>query len=106
VPGMFVSVRATISTETNALLLPQRAVTEMQGRYLIGVVGADNKVSIKPVTAGVRVGSDWVISGDVKAGDKVVAEGMQKVRDGTLVNPVPFGEKSAGGTPTAPVRTP
>jgi membrane fusion protein (multidrug efflux system) len=106
VPGMFVRVRATIKTQTNALLVPQRAVTEMQGRYLIAFVGADNKVSVRPVTAGERVGSDWVISGDIKAGDKVVAEGIQKVRDGTLVNPVPFGEKSPGGTPTAPVKIP
>jgi membrane fusion protein (multidrug efflux system) len=103
---MFVSVRATISTLTNALLVPQRVVTEMQGNYLVALVGADNKVTIRPVTAGDRVGSDWVSSGDVKAGDKVIAEGTQKVRDGTLVNPVPFGEKSAGGTPTAPVKTP
>jgi membrane fusion protein (multidrug efflux system) len=107
VPGMFVSVRATISTLTNALLVPQRVVTEMQGKYLIAVVGADNKVNIRPVTAGERVGSDWVISGDVKAGDKVVAAGTQKVRDGTLVNPTPFAEKSsAADTPTPPEKTP
>jgi membrane fusion protein, multidrug efflux system len=102
VPGMFVSVRALISTQTNALLVPQRAVTEMQGKYLVAVVGADNKVAIKPVTTGVQVGQEWVIAGDVKPGDRVVAEGVQKVRDGVAVNPVPFAEKTAAAAPASP----
>jgi len=92
---MFVGVRAKIGTLTNALLVPQRAVTEMQGRYLIAVVGADNKVTIRPVSTGERVKQDWVIAGNVKPGDRVVAEGIQKVRDGAVVNPVPFVEKVA-----------
>jgi membrane fusion protein, multidrug efflux system len=95
VPGMFVSVRALIGTVTNALLVPQRAVTEMQGRYLVAVVGSDNKVGIRPVTTGERPGQEWVIMGNVKVGDRVVAEGIQKVRDGVVVNPVPFAEKIA-----------
>jgi membrane fusion protein (multidrug efflux system) len=99
VPGMFVSVRALVDTEKNALLVPQRSLTEMQGRYLVAIVGADNKVVIKPVTTGERVGEEWVISGDVKVGDRVVAEGVQKVREGTVVNPVPFAEKTAMTTP-------
>ena len=81
VPGMFVRVRALLDTEKNALLVPQRAVADMQGRYLIAVVGADNKVSIRPVTAGERSGEQWVITGTLKAGDRVVAEGIQKVRE-------------------------
>jgi membrane fusion protein (multidrug efflux system) len=101
VPGMFVSVRALLKTEKGALLVPQRAVTEMQGRYLIAIVGSDNKVSIRPVTAGERVGPEWVISGEIKAGDRVVAEGVQKVREGAQVNPVPFGEKTASAAPAA-----
>ena len=104
VPGMFVRVRALLDTQKNALLVPQRAVTDMQGRYLIAVVGADNKVSIRPVSAGERFGQQWVIKGDVKAGDRVVAEGIQKVRDGVVVNPVPFVEKTATASrsPRAP----
>jgi membrane fusion protein (multidrug efflux system) len=98
VPGMFVSLRALLNTEKGALLVPQRAVTEMQGRYLVAVVGGDNKVSIRPVTTGERVGQEWVISGEVKAGDHVVAEGIQKVRDGAQVKPVPFAEKTAAVT--------
>ncbi|MEJ0091201.1 MAG: efflux RND transporter periplasmic adaptor subunit [Limisphaerales bacterium] len=93
VPGMFVNVRALMDTDKGALLVPQSAVLDMQGRYLIAVVGQDNKVSIRPVTAGQTVGKQWVINGNVKAGDRVVAEGVQKVRDGAEVNPVPFVEK-------------
>ena len=87
-PGMFVRVRALMDTDKGALLVPQSAVLNMQGRYLIAVVGADNKVSIKPVTSGETIGEQWVIKGDVKAGDRVVAEGVQKVRDGAVVTPV------------------
>jgi membrane fusion protein (multidrug efflux system) len=95
VPGMFVRVKAQLGVEKDALLVPQRVVTDMQGRYLIAIVGADRKVTIKPVQAGERVGANWVIKGDVKAGDQVVAEGIQKVREGVTVNPVPFAEKTA-----------
>jgi membrane fusion protein (multidrug efflux system) len=95
VPGMFVSVRALMKTDKGALLVPQRALSEMQGRYLLAVVGADNKINIRPVTTGERVGQEWVITGEVKAGDRVVAEGVQKVREGAQVNPVPFTEKLA-----------
>jgi membrane fusion protein (multidrug efflux system) len=94
VPGMFVRVRAQIGTLKDALLVPQRAVAELQGRKLIALVGADNKVKIVPITTGVVDGEKWVVSGPFKAGDKVVAEGIQKVRDGSTVNPVPFGSKA------------
>lgn len=103
VPGMFVRVRAKLETLQGALLVPQRAVTDMQGRSLIAVIGADNKISIRPVDAIEQVGSEWVVKGNLKAGDKVVAEGVQKVRDGVVVTPVPFAEKtaSAAGAPAA-----
>jgi membrane fusion protein (multidrug efflux system) len=94
-PGMFVRVRALLDTETNALLVPQKAVADMQGRNLVAVVGADNKVSIRPVSVGEQVGQQWVIRGPVKAGDRVVAEGIQKVRQDAIVNPVPLGEKTS-----------
>ncbi|HEX3856732.1 MAG TPA: efflux RND transporter periplasmic adaptor subunit [Verrucomicrobiae bacterium] len=101
-PGMFVRVRALLDTEKGALLVPQAAVMDMQGRYLIAVVGADNKVSIRPVTAGETIGEQWVIKGDIKPGDRVIAEGVQKVRDGMEVKPVPYAGDIAG-MPTAPV---
>jgi membrane fusion protein, multidrug efflux system len=91
VPGMFVRVRAQIGVNTGALVVPQRAVAELQGRKLVAVVGADNKVSILPVNTGDTFGEMWVVTGPLKPGDKVVAEGIQKVRDGATVNPVPFG---------------
>ena len=99
VPGMFVRVRALIDTDKNALVVPQRAVTDMQDRYLIAVVDADNKVTIGPVEVGERVGQEWVIKGNLKAGDKVVAEGIQKVRNGIVVKPAPFAAKTTTATP-------
>jgi membrane fusion protein (multidrug efflux system) len=100
-PGMFVRVRALLDTEKGALLVPQSAVMDMQGRYLIAVVDADNKVSIRPVTAGETIGEQWVIKGDIKPGDRVIAEGVQKVRDGMEVKPVPYAGDIAG-MPAAP----
>ena len=70
----------------------------MQGQYLVAVVGEDHKVSIRPVEAGEHIGQQWVIKGKVKAGDRVVAEGIQKVRDGSTVNPVPFAGNAAATT--------
>ena len=90
VPGMFARVRALLETEKNALVVPQRAVTEMQGRYLIAVVGAGQQG--QHPAGGHRAsgwGPEWVIKGKVKAGDRVVAEGIQKVREGGVVSPVP-----------------
>ena len=95
VPGMFVRVRALLETLKGALLVPQRAVTDLQGRSLVAVVGADNKVNIRPVQTVERSGPNWVVKGELKAGDRVVAEGVQKVRDGTPVTAVPSGAKIA-----------
>ena len=69
--------------------MPQRAVTEIQGRYLIAVVGADNKVELRPVVPGERIGSEWVIMKGLKAGEVIVVEGTQKVRPGSPVVPRP-----------------
>lgn len=105
VPGMFVTVRALMDTLTNALVIPQRAVTDLQGRSLIAVVGADNKIGIRPVEPGVQFGQLWVVTGNLKPGDKVVAEGIQKVRDGVTVNPVPFGSAKAAADLTGGAKT-
>jgi membrane fusion protein, multidrug efflux system len=99
VPGMFVRVRAQIGVTQNALVVPQRAVAELQGRKLIAVVGADNKISIRPIQTGATDGEWWVIQGPVKAGEKVVVEGLQKLREDIVVNPTPF-------TPSAPAVAP
>jgi len=89
-PGQYGRIRATMSVQKGALLVPQRAVTEIQGKYLLAVVGADNKVAIRPVTVGERIGSDWIIASGLQPGEKVIAEGTQKVKDGSMVNPKPF----------------
>jgi len=95
-PGQFGRVRATIAVKQGALVVPQRAVTELQGSYQIAVVNKDDKVEIRPVKVGARVGMMWVIEGGVVAGEKVVAEGLQKVRDGVAVKPVPFQPPAKG----------
>ncbi len=89
-PGGYGKVRAVIRLQRDALLVPQRAVTELQGGYQVAVVGSDDKVRIRPVTVGDRVGSEWVIAEGLKPGERVVAEGVQKVREGAQVNPKPF----------------
>ncbi len=89
-PGMFSRVRAEIGIRKAAPVIPQRAVSEIQGRYLVAVVSPENKVAIKPVKVGQWFGQLWVIDEGLKAGEKVVAEGTQKVRDGMVVSPKPF----------------
>jgi membrane fusion protein (multidrug efflux system) len=103
-PGQFVKVRAQMKVRKGALLVPQRSVTELQGKYLVAVVGADNKVAIRPVQVAERIGSDWIISSGLKPGEKVVAEGTQKVKEGSTVNPKPFeaGAESKPETPPKP----
>jgi membrane fusion protein (multidrug efflux system) len=90
-PGQFARVRALINVKKNALLVPQRAVTELQGTYQVAVVGPDNKVDIRPVKAAERVDLLWVIDEGLKPGERVVVEGIQKVRQGMPVTPKPFG---------------
>ena len=96
-PGGYGKVRAVIRLQQNALVVPQRAVSELQGGYQVAVVGPDNKVSIKTVTVGDRVGNEWVIPDGLKPGEKVIAEGIQKVRPGAQVNPKPFSAQQAKG---------
>jgi len=93
-PGQYGRVRAVTSTREGALLVPQRAVTELQGSYQVAVVGRDNKVEVRTVKVGDRAEAMWIIEDGLKPGDTVVAEGTQKVRPGVVVNPKPFG--SAG----------
>jgi membrane fusion protein (multidrug efflux system) len=93
-PGGYAKVRAVIRLQPNALLVPQRAVSELQGGYQVAVVDGDNKVTIRTVTVGDRVGNQWVIADGLNPGDRIVAEGVQKVRTGAHVIPKPY----AGGT--------
>jgi membrane fusion protein, multidrug efflux system len=89
-PGQFAKVRAVTDMRKGALLVPQRAVAEIQGRYLVAVIGPHNKVDIRPVQVAEQVGSDWIIAKGLKPGEKVVAEGIQKVKQGQVVAPKPY----------------
>jgi membrane fusion protein (multidrug efflux system) len=94
-PGGYGKVRAVIRVQQGALLVPQRAVSELQGGYQVAIVDGENKVNIRTVTVGDRVGSEWVIADGLKPGERVVAEGVQKVRPGMLVNPKPYAAEPA-----------
>jgi RND family efflux transporter, MFP subunit len=89
-PGQFARIRALTQTKQGALLVPQRSVTELQGGHQIAVVTADNKVEIRPVKVGERTGNLWVVEEGLKAGERVVAEGLQKVKTGMTVTPKAF----------------
>jgi membrane fusion protein, multidrug efflux system len=91
-PGMFSRVRAEMEVLKGALLVPQQAVIDVQGKNLVAVVGPENKVAMKPVKVGETFGQLRVIPEGLQAGEKVVSEGIQKVREGMVVNP-----KAAGG---------
>jgi RND family efflux transporter MFP subunit len=95
-PGGYGKVRAVIRLQKDALLVPQRAVSELQGGYQVAVVDGNNKVSIRTVGVGDRVGSEWVISEGLNRGEKIVVEGVQKLRAGATVNPKPFVAQAKG----------
>jgi RND family efflux transporter MFP subunit len=84
-PGQYGRVRFVSYIRPAALLVPQKAVTELQGMYQVAVVGSDNKVSVRTVSVGERTGSLWIIEEGVKPGERVVVEGVQKVREGMPV---------------------
>jgi membrane fusion protein (multidrug efflux system) len=86
-PGQFGRVRFISYTKTGALLVPQKAVVELQGSYQVAVVGNDNKVSLRTVSVGERTGAMWIIDEGLKPGERVVVEGVQKVRDSMPVKP-------------------
>ncbi len=89
-PGGYAKIRAVLRTEPGALLVPQRAVSELQGGYQVAVLDAENKVTVRTVTVGPQVDRRWMIASGLNPGDRVVAEGVQKVRTGVRVNPKPF----------------
>ena len=84
-PGQFGKVRFVPDSVQNALVVPQEAVTELQGNFQVAVVDQNNKVSIRPVKTGARIGAMWQITDGLKPGDKVVVQGVQKAREGSTV---------------------
>jgi len=93
-PGGYGKVRAVIRIEHDGLLVPQRAVSELQGTYQVAVVDAENKISIRPIKVGDRIDSEWIITEGLTRGETVVAEGVQKVRAGNVVKPKPFAAEA------------
>jgi RND family efflux transporter MFP subunit len=89
-PGQYGKVRAVIRTAKGALLVPQAAVADLQGSYRVSVVGQDNKIAIRSVKVGERVGTRWIIQDGLKPGERVVAQGQQTLRPGTIVEPKPY----------------
>jgi RND family efflux transporter MFP subunit len=95
-PGGYGKVRTAYRIQEDALLVPQRAVSELQGGYQVAVLDRENKVGIRTVRVGDRIGSQWIISEGLKRGERVVVEGVQKVRAGMQVNPKPFAAETSG----------
>ncbi len=98
-PGFFARARVVAQTLKDAVLVPQRCISEVQGSYQLGIVGADGKAEIRPVKVGARVGMDWVISSGLRAGEKVVVEGLQKIKAGMPVAAKPWTPPPAAGSP-------
>jgi membrane fusion protein (multidrug efflux system) len=89
-PGQYGQVRAKTETHHGAILVPQRAVAELQGTYQVATVGETNSIHLKTVQVGEQVGNDWLINKGLEPGERIVAEGAQKVKEGTVVNPQPY----------------
>jgi membrane fusion protein (multidrug efflux system) len=100
-PGQFARIHVKFDIRKGALLVPQRAVTELQGSYHLTVVGDDNVAHVRPIKIGERSGSMWIIESGLKTGDRVVVEGTQKAKEGAHVVPKPYQEpkkaEPAGG---------
>jgi membrane fusion protein, multidrug efflux system len=94
-PGQYGRIRAVTETFKSALVIPQRAVSELQGIYQVGVVGADNKVTIKSVKLGPQFGDMWVVESGLEPGENVIVDGLQRVRSGMTVAPTLYKDTQA-----------
>jgi len=94
-PGGFGSVSTVTGVQQGALLVPQRAVTELQGGYMVALVDHNNKAMLRPVKMGQKIGTWWIVDDGLKAGDRVIAEGTQQVQEGMRVNPKPYQENAS-----------
>jgi membrane fusion protein (multidrug efflux system) len=96
-PGQYAKVRAATRVKRGAILVPQRAVNEMQGAFQVGVVGPDDKVQIRAVTPGERIGSLWIIDQGLSPGDRVIIEGFSRVKSGMTVAPTAAPAEAVSG---------
>jgi membrane fusion protein (multidrug efflux system) len=107
-PGQYAKIRAMIELKKDALLVPQRAVNELQGGFQVGVVGSDDKVVVKTVVPGVRVEKLWQIDSGLAPGDRVIVEGFSRVKSGAAVKPqdappeTAADASSASASPSSP----
>jgi membrane fusion protein (multidrug efflux system) len=104
-PGQFGRTRVVSDTKKGALLVPEEAVTELQGSYQVAVVGDDDKVSIRPVKVGERLGGMWEITDGLKPGERVIVQGAQKVREGAAVTPKLWAPPAQTPAATVPDKT-
>jgi RND family efflux transporter MFP subunit len=107
-PGFYSRARIVANVLKDAVVVPQRAVSEVQGAYQLGIIGTDGKAEIRPVKVGARTGTDWVIASGLKAGEKVVVEGLQKIKSGSPVDAKPWtppAEKTDENVSTAQADT-
>ena len=98
-PGQYARIRAVTEVRKGALLVPQQAISELRGIYQVGVVGADNKVTIKTVKLGPQFANQWLVESGLQEGDSVVVDGLQRVKDGMTVAPTPFKDTQANAHP-------
>jgi len=94
-PGQYARVSAVTETRRSAMLVPAASVSELQGLYQVGVVGADNKVTIKTVKLGPQYGDMWIVESGVQPGENVIVDGLQRVRTGVVVAPHPYKDTQA-----------
>jgi RND family efflux transporter MFP subunit len=98
-PGQYARIRSKTEVRKNALLVPQRAVAELQGIYQVGVVDSENKVTIRAVKTGPQFGDMWVIESGLQPQEQVVVDGLQRLRDGMTVTPSAFKDTQANAVP-------
>jgi membrane fusion protein, multidrug efflux system len=98
-PGQYARIRAVTEVHKGALLVPQQAVSELQGVYQVGVVNAEHKVTIKTVKLGPQFADQWLVESGLQEGDSVVVDGLQRVKDGMTVAPTPFKDTQANAHP-------
>ncbi len=94
-PGMFGRIQVDLGLRPNSILVPERAVTELQGKNFVWVIGPDNKATQRPVKVGGQVGENIVVLDGLKPGERIVVEGLQKVREGAVVKPMTAEEAAA-----------
>lgn len=103
--GQFVRAIVPAREIPNAVLVPQKAVQELQGKHSVFVVGPDNKAIYRDITVGARIGNNWVVEQGLRPGELVIVEGISKVKPGVTVKPAPAGQEQGGARPAQPAKT-